>query len=76
MNISDWGWFMIAIIVITMCICSGLTIAEIKKPKPDPLAEQIISIGQNFAFSKEKEKLVSELIARYNPSNTQQKLEK
>ena len=74
-EISEFAWFMIMIMVIAICVATGLTLTEIKKGKPDPLAEQIEAINNSFTFASDKAKLVSEVIARYNPTNTIKEVE-
>jgi len=75
-NISDFGWLCILLIFVAISAsCWG--IFGNKNKTEDSLAKQIREIANTYPFnSKEKSKLISELIQKYQPTtNTTPKIE-
>jgi hypothetical protein len=74
-DISDFGWLCILLIFVAISVsCWGIFGNETKAE--DHLAKQIREISNTYPFnSKEKSKLISELIQKHNPTNTISKIE-
>jgi len=64
-----------------LVICGALiAIFEGKLTKKDPLAQQIEQISEAYPYNdkasmEHRDKLISELIRRYNPTNTMSEIE-
>lgn len=74
-EMSDGAWFLIFMSVAAICVACGVIFTN-KNHKEDPLTEQITAISRTYSFdSNVKTKLISELISKYNPTNTMSKIE-
>lgn len=64
-DISDFGWLCILLIFVSISASCWGIFGSATTPE-DPLAKQIREIGKTYPFdSKEKSKLISEIISRY-----------
>jgi uncharacterized protein YpmB len=70
-NLSDFAWLCILLIFLAIAgACYGI-FGKSTEPRSDQLAQQIESINNlNYLNADAKERLLSEIIKKYNPTNT------
>jgi hypothetical protein len=73
-NLSDFAWFCILIICVAIAgSCYGI-FGSSPEPSSDQLAQQIEAINNlNYLNADARERLLSEIIRKYNPTNTNPK---